>query len=127
MVAITAAQNPDTLLQQSASITATGVVGAPFVTDGYSALIVDVNVTAVAGTTPSMNIVVERRDAFGNYVALWTSPAITGVGLTSIIIGPFPTATGIQTGLLTDGARVRVSAISGAGATFTTQVSVIGR
>ncbi len=127
MVSLTAAQNPDPLLQQSPSITATGVIGAPFATDGYSALVVDVNVTAVAGTTPSMTLVLERRDAFGNYVAMWTSAAITTTGLTSVIVGPFPAATGIVTALLTDQARLRVSAISGAGATFTTQVSVIGR
>lgn len=127
MARLSTATAPDVLLAQSASVTATGVIGSDFTTDAYTTLVVDVVVSTPSGTTPSMTLVLERLDAFGHWINVWTSAAITAAGTTTVLVGPYPAASGIVTALLTGSARLRCSAISGAGATFPLTASIIGR
>jgi len=41
----------------------------------YTEIAVDVNVSAKQGTSPTLQILIYRKDAFGNYFQLWDSTA----------------------------------------------------
>ena len=110
-----------TLLQQaSAPVTASGN-SAPIQINAVEYLAVDVSVTAVSGTTPSMLLYVERQGADGNWYPIWTSSAITAIGLTSTSIG---------SGLATPaalGSTIRLRwAITGTTPSFTFSASIVG-
>lgn len=42
---------------------------------GYTEIAVDVNVSAKQGTSPTLQIIIYRKDAFGNYFSIWDSTA----------------------------------------------------
>jgi hypothetical protein len=75
------------LAQTSAAHTVSGNSG-DLICDQYQELAVDVNVTAVTGTNPSMTLSIQRKGADGVYYPIWTSSAITAPGVTSVSIGP---------------------------------------
>jgi hypothetical protein len=51
-------------------------------------LAVDVNVTAVSGTSPSLTLLLERLGADGVWYPVWSPSAITAVGALSTSVGP---------------------------------------
>lgn len=55
--------------------------------DGFDQLALDINISAIAGTTPSVTFVLNRKGADGVYYPIWTSAAQTAVGKLSTSIG----------------------------------------
>lgn len=85
-------------------------------------LAVDINVTAVSGTTPSMTFMVDRLGADGNWYNVWTSAAITSAGAVSTDIGPGCTIPKVPTGTI----RLRTSIPTGTTPSFTFTASIVG-
>lgn len=84
-------------------------------------LALNISVTAVSGTTPSMTVTVERKTEAGVYIAIFTGTAITAAGTQIASIGP---------GLVTQhmpGHVVRVNfTISGTTPSFTMSADLTG-
>ena len=75
----------DTVYNQTQSgISASGDTGDISVNQ-YSELAIDVNLTALTGT--SVQFKVQRKDAFGNYTQLASNAALTATGTTSFSVG----------------------------------------
>lgn len=55
--------------------------------DGFDQLALDVNVSALTGTSPSVTFVLNRKGADGVYYPIWTSAAQTAVGKLSTSAG----------------------------------------
>ncbi len=109
------------LNQASAAQTANGVSGNLSVI-GYRELLVAANVTAVAGTTPTLTLALDSLGADGVWYTLWTSTAVTAVGQTVAHLG-VGAATNVAFG-----ATVRLRwTIGGATPSFTFSVSMIGK
>lgn len=111
-----------TLLNQaSAAQTASGSTG-PLNAGEQQQLEVNINVSAVSGTTPSMTCVVEGLDPAGAWYPLWTSAAITATGDTSQAIGA-----GLQTDVVvTPIIRFRWT-ITGTTPSFTFSATIIAK
>ena len=76
-----------TLLNQaSAAQTASGM-SATLAVGNYRELLVAVNVSAVAGTTPTLTLALDSLGADGVWYTLWTSASITAVGQTIASLG----------------------------------------
>lgn len=70
----------------SAAYTASGA-SASLAVSQYRELAVDVNVTALSGTTPTIQYFVDRLGADGNFYTVWSSASITATGTASTSIG----------------------------------------
>ena len=79
-------------------------------------------VTAVSGTTPSMTIFVEGQDDEGNWFTLYSPAAITATGDTEQSIGP-----ALQTDVVVPPVVRLRWAITGTTPSFTFTASLIGR
>lgn len=55
---------------------------------GGRALRFDYNITALSGTTPGIQFIVETHHGDGNWVAVWTSAVITATGTGFKLMGP---------------------------------------
>ena len=55
--------------------------------DAYSELAVDINISAVSGTSPTLNLYIDRLGADGNWYTIWSSAQQTGMGQVSASIG----------------------------------------
>ncbi len=107
--------------QASAAQTANGV-SANLSVIGYRELLVAANVTAVAGTTPTLTFALDSLGADGVWYTLWTSVAVTAVGQTVAHLG-VGAATNVAFG-----ATVRLRwTIGGTTPSFTFSVSIIGK
>lgn len=89
------ATNPITLLAiASAAVTTSGDTnnanqGEPLSAAEITELFIDINVTAVSGTsTPTLVPSWQRLGADGVYYPVWTGTGITATGITSVDIGP---------------------------------------
>lgn len=109
------------LNQASAAYSAGGTTG-PLYTGPAQSLAVDVNVSAVSGTTPSLSLFLERQGADGVWYAIWSPAAITAVGAVSTSIGPGCVIAEVPTGT----GRLRWT-ISGTTPVVTFSASVISR
>jgi len=82
----------------------------------YSELAIDVNLTALVGT--SIQFRVQRKDAFGNYTQIASNAALTGTGPSSFSVG-----SGMSTNLsIGDIVKVVWICTSVSGANFTISV-----
>jgi len=82
---------------------------------------VDINITAVSGTSPTIQFFVERKDVNGIYYQLWSSNAVSAANPISTTIGAFAT---INQAL---GATVRLRwTITGTSPSFTFSASITG-
>lgn len=90
--------------------------------DTFDQLAIDINISAVSGTTPSATFTWNRKGSDGVYYPIWTSSAQTAAGKVSASIGMGgPTNHSIgQTGRLD-------WAITGTTPSFTFTASVIGK
>lgn len=87
----------------------------------YRRIAVDINITAVSGTSPTIQFFIDRKDANGIYYNIWSSSSINATGQTSVSIGPF---TAISQSL---GSVVKLRwTITGTSPSFTFSASVIG-
>ena len=78
---------PGTVLNQaSAAKTATGN-SADLAVGPYTELTVDINITAVSGTTPTIQVFIDRKGVDGIYYAIWQSVSQTAVSVMSTSIG----------------------------------------
>jgi len=88
----------------------------------FSELAVDVNVTAVSGTSPTLNLYLDRLGGDGNWYNIWASAQITAVGTVSTTVGA---------GCATNqafGNWVRLRwVIGGTSPSFTFSASIIGK
>jgi hypothetical protein len=87
----------------------------------YRRIAVDINITAVSGTSPTIQFFVDRKDANGIYYNLWTDSSVNATGQRSVTIGPFATITQSL------GSTVKLRwTIAGTSPSFTFSASVIG-
>jgi hypothetical protein len=105
------------------AITVTTPAPAALYVGDFTELAVDLNVTAVAGTTPSITIKIERQGADGVWYTIYTGAAVTAAGAQSTDIG---------VGAATNkafGSYIRVTeTIAGsAGQSVTRSLSIIGK
>lgn len=112
-----------TLLNQASAAQTTGGVSAPLITEAFTSIAVDVNVSAVSGSgSPTLDLFVERLGADENWYAVWSPSGVTGIGVSSTSIGPGCTIGAVLTGTL----RFRW-AITGSTPSFTFSASIVGR
>lgn len=111
-----------TLLNQASGAQTASGNSAALDASGVTAVEVDVNITAVSGTTPSATFVVERQGADGVWYVVATSPAITAAGTWTTSIGPGCSVAHE----LTDSIRLRWT-ITGTTPSFTFSASITGR
>ena len=105
-----------------AVVTQSTVLGGPFPCLAYATMAVDVNVSAVSGTSPSLQLALQRRGDDGVWYPVWTPSAVTAAGVASTSVGP-----GCATAaVLTDQARL-LATVTGTTPSFTVSVSVVGR
>jgi hypothetical protein len=109
-----------TLLNIAGVQTTSGNSG-PLDAQGVTAVAVDVNISAVSGTSPSMLLTVERLGADGNWYIIATSPAQTTAGKWSVSVGP-----GESAAELSDAIRL-AWAITGTTPSFSFSASIVGR
>lgn len=111
----TAPAAPQTVYSFSSTLT-TSTNSADLPLSAISDLRLLLNVTAVSGTSPSLQVFIDAKTAAGNYVPIGQTGAITAAGTAAVTVnGPLP-ATG----------RVRW-VIGGVTPSFTTDLTLIGR
>jgi hypothetical protein len=89
----------------------------------YLELAVDVDVSNLVGTTPSYQLIIERKGADGLWYPIYTGVAITAIGKQSVSLG-----VGASTNVSFGGTiRVREVIAGTAGPSVTRSVSIIGK
>lgn len=118
----TTAPAPITILNQASAAQTVSGASANLGTGAVSTLAVDVSVTAVAGTAPTLNLFADRLGADGVWYQMWASAQITAAGVASTAIGP-----GLAIAQ-SFGATCRLRwTIAGTTPSFTFSASIIGR
>ena len=103
----------------AAAVTATGTDTA--VSHSAKHVVVDLRVSAVSGTSPSLTPRLERLGSDGNWYTIWTGTAMTAVGNQSANIGP-----GLTTAVLPVG-QVRLAwTVTGTTPSLTLAASIQG-
>jgi len=111
-----------TVLTQASAAQTTNGVSTNLPVAGYRELLVAANVTASAGTTPTLTFALDSLGADGVWYTLWTSVAVTAVGQTIASLGVSATTN------VAFGATVRLRwTIGGTTPSFTFSVSIIGK
>ena len=105
----------------SAAATATGNSGV-LPTGAANSIALDINISAVTGTTPSCTFTFDRQGADGNWYTVYTSSAQTATGNISTDIGPGCAVNHVLTGV----GRLTWT-ISGTTPSFTFSASVVGK
>lgn len=109
--------------QASTGLTVAGSSAPISVPASVRRLEFNINVSALAGTTPSITVFVEGQDENGVWYPLYNPSAISTVSDTSQSIGP-----GMQTNtVIPDTIRVRWTIAGSAGQTVTCSMSLIGQ
>lgn len=90
--------------------------------DSFSELAVDITITAISGTSPTIQFIVERKGNDGNYYAIYTGTSLNTVQALSISLG----AGMGQSVSFGSTARLRW-VIGGTTPSFTFSVSIIGK
>ena len=110
------------LILESTAYTASGNAPAVSVPLAVSTLAVDVNVTAASGTSPTLQLVLERQGADGIWYAVWSPTSITAVGTASTSVGPGCATAASLTGAI----RLRW-VVGGTTPSFTFSASIVAR
>lgn len=76
-----------TVFTQASSAQTTGGNSGNLAVDAYTEIAVDINITAVSGTSPTLNLFVDRLGADGIWYPIWSSTQQTAVGQVSTSIG----------------------------------------
>ena len=112
-----------TLLNQASAAQTTSGVSNALLVRQTPTLAVDINVSAVSGTSPTLNFVLERLGAVGVWYSVgWAPSQITAVGTASTSVGPGCATNAVLTGQV----RLRWT-IGGTTPSFTFSASIIGR
>lgn len=121
-LAVNAAQSTTTVLTTSRPTQTTGGSTVDLTVGSLKELAIDVNVTAVAGTTPSLVFTLKRVGSDGIYYSIWTSASLIAVSTASASLG-VGAATNVAFGDL-----VQLSwAITGVSASFSWTASIKGK
>jgi hypothetical protein len=76
-----------TVLNQASVAQVASGNSADLAVGGYAELTVDVNVTSLSGTSPTLQMFVDRKGADGVYYPIWQSATITAATAVSTTIG----------------------------------------
>lgn len=126
-VPVTTSTTTSTFITYLSGAQAVSNTGVSFSTTAVSALAVDVTLSSfTGGSSPGVTFFVDRLGSDGVWYRLWTSASLTGAGVTSVQIGPFPVATGIVTAVLTGTGRFGWAS-TGSPTAITFSASVVGR
>ena len=105
----------------SAAITVT-TTSADLTAGAYRELAIDVNISAITGTTPSYTLGVNRKGVDGVYYPIYTGTAQTAVGKVSISLGK-----GASTNTAFGNTIQLVETVAGTTPSVTRSVSIIGK
>jgi hypothetical protein len=109
------------LNQVSAAKTITGN-SADLNVSAFREVAIDANISAVSGTSPTLQLFIDRKGADGIYYQIWNSASITAVGTASDSIGP-----GLNKNQSL-GSTIRLRwVIGGTTPSFTFSASIIGK
>lgn len=112
-----------TVLNQASAAQTAGGNSADLTVGQYRELAVDINISAVSGTSPSATFFVDRKGADGIYYNIYSSGAKTTTGTVSTSIGAGGAATNSAFGNVI---RFRWT-ITGTTPSFTFSASIIGK
>ncbi len=120
--AIVTKSNVGTVLTRlSTAITAT-TVGSDLAVGTYKELTLDINISAVSGTSPTYDLDVQRRGSDGVYYSIYKTTSQTAVGVVSVTIG---VGAEINKGF---GDTIRiVETVGGTTPSFTRSISIKGK
>lgn len=105
----------------STAYTASGTSGALTV-GPLTTLAVDVNVSAVAGTSPTLDFYLERQGADGEWYQVWHPTQVTAAGVVTTSVGP-----GCTTGAVVLSTMRLRWVIAGTTPSFTWSASIVAR
>lgn len=112
----------ETVLNTPSSAIITTTVSANLTVGNYKELAIDVNISAITGTTPTYQILLDRLGADGIYYNIYTGTAITAIGVVSVSLG-IGASTNVSFGNV-----IRIREVVGGGTpSFTRSMSVIGK
>jgi hypothetical protein len=114
-----------TLLNQASAMHTTADNTGDISVSNVTEIALDVNCTNKQGTSPTLQIIVYRKDAVGNYIQIWDSTAISVSSATSG--APVQIARSIGPGCTTTeelGATIRVNWVIGGSSTPGAQFSI---
>ena len=103
------------------TITANGNSGSLAV-GAYRELALDITVSAVSGTSPTLNFVLNRIGANGNAYAVWTGAQLTAAGVQSASIGA-----GLAINVSFGATAELVWTVGGTSPSFTVTLSLLGK
>lgn len=86
-VPVTFPRTTSVILNDSRSLVSTGGASADLAVGASRELAVDVNLTQIGGTGPTITFKLSRKGADGIYYAVWTSAAMSAVGVASTSVG----------------------------------------
>lgn len=120
--AVTVESKPVNVLNTTSAAIATTATSADLDVGKYKELAIDVNVSAITGTTPTYTLSVNRKGADGVYYPIYTGAAITVAGKVTISLG-----VGASTNVAFGNTIQVVETIGGTTPSVTRSVSVIGK
>jgi hypothetical protein len=113
---------PGTVLNQASAAVIVSGNSADLAVGPYTEVAVDINITAVSGTTPTLQVFVDRKGIDGVYYPLWQSNSVTAIGQVSTAIGSGCT---VAQSL---GTVVRLRwVLTGTSPSFTLSASILGK
>jgi hypothetical protein len=85
---VTTTRAATTILNQASAAQTANGNSADLTVGGYTELAVDANITAVAGTNPTLQLFLDRKGADNVYYPIWQSITVTAATQISTSIGP---------------------------------------
>ncbi|MCL8207184.1 MAG: hypothetical protein K6V97_03800 [Actinomycetia bacterium] len=107
--------------QANLTLTANGTSGSLAV-GTFTELALDIDVTAVSGTSPTLNFVLNRIGPNGNAYQIWAGAQITATGSQSASIGA-----GLTTNVSFGATVELVWTVGGTSPSFTVTLSIVGK
>lgn len=111
-----------TVLNTVSAAIAVTTTSADLTVGPYKELAIDVNISAITGTTPSYTLSVNRKGADGVYYPIYTGTALTAVGKITVSLG-----VGAETNKAFGNTIQVVETVAGTTPSVTRSVSIIGK
>lgn len=115
-------RNAQVVLNQATSTITVNTNTADLAVGMYDSLAVDVNISAISGTSASLTVYIDRKGADGHYYQIYAGTGLTAIGSVSLSLGHGMT-TGVDFG---NTLRIRL-VIAGTTPSVTYTASVIGK
>ena len=119
---VTAQTLSGTVLNTPSAAIIVTTTSANLTVGNYKELALDVNISAITGTSPTYQILVDRLGADGIYYNIYTGTAVTAVGVVSISLG-----VGASTNVAFGNAIRIMEVVGGTTPSVTRSISVIGK